>query len=153
MNPINNTCKKFAAVAILVKSLVSDVHLYANALVQQYENPFGQGVIAIIQKVTDELNAGTLTLDDATNARDAVVGGWTLYQAKMHEIQNQGTDWYIVATQSLNNLDNQYLGEQLPNGKVLGAGMDGVYGDMPNYGFMSNWIDWLNQRVSTLGGV
>jgi len=142
-----------AGIAILVKSLVSDVHLYANALVNQYENPFGQGVISIIQKITDELNAGTLTLEDATNARDAVVGGWTLYRAKMHEIQTQGTDWYIVSTQSLNNLDNEYLGETLPNGKTLGAGMDGVYGNQPNYGFMSTWIDWLNGRVTSLGGV
>lgn len=141
-----------AAVAILVKSLVSDVHLYANALVNRYENPFGQGVIAIVNKIADELNNGTLTLDDATNARDAVIGGWVLYQAKMHEIQTQGTDWYIVATQSLNNLDNQYLGETLPNGKTLGAGMGGAYGDQPNYGFMSSWIDWLNGRVSYLGG-
>lgn len=142
-----------AAVALLVKNLLSDTHLYANALVQRYENPFGQGVISIIQKVTDELNAGTLTLEDATNARDAVVGGWALYQAKMHEIMTQGTDWYIVAAQSLNNLDNQYLGETLPNGKTLGAGEGGAYGDQPNYGFMSSWIDWLNGRVANLGGI
>jgi hypothetical protein len=142
-----------AGVAILIKSLISDVHKYASALVNQYENPFGQGVISIIQKISDELNAGTLTLQDAANARDAVIGGWTLYQAKMHEIQTQGTDWYIVATQSLNNLDNQYLGQTLPNGKTLGAGEGGAYGDQPNYGFMSTWIDWLNQRVTSLGGV
>jgi hypothetical protein len=142
-----------AGVVVLVRSLVSHAHLYASSLVQNYENPFGQGVIAVIQKITDELNAGTLTLEDATNARDAVVGAWVLYQGVMHEIQSQGTDWYIVATQSLNNLDNQYLGETLPNGKTLGVGMGGAYGDQPNYGFMSSWIDWLNQRVTSLGGV
>jgi hypothetical protein len=141
-----------AGVVILVKSLVSDVHLYANALVNQYENPFGQGVIAIIQQITKEFEGGTLTQTDATNARDAVVAGWALYQAKMHEIQTQGTDWYIVATQSLNNLDNQYMGTTLPNGKTLGVGMGGAFGDTPDYGFMSSWIDWLNRMVLYTGG-
>ncbi len=141
-----------AAVALLVKNLISDTHYYANQLVQRYENPFGQGVIQIITAVNNEFNNGTLTLTDAQGARDAVVIAWQNYQDAMHNIQTQGSDWYIVATQSLNNLDNQYLGVTLPNGKTLGAGEGGAYGDTPNYGFMSSWIDWLNQRVTELGG-
>lgn len=141
-----------AGIVLLVRNLLSDTHLYANQLVQKYENPFGQGVIQIITQIENETNAGTLTLSDATAARDAVTLAWDDYQNAMHNIQTQGTDWYIVSTQSLNNLDNQYYGTTLPNGKTLGSGMGGVYGETPNYGFMSTWMDWLNQTVVNEGG-
>jgi hypothetical protein len=141
-----------AAVALIVKNLISDIHLYANQLVQRYENPFGNAVLALIQEVNSEWNAGTLTVVDALAARNGLQDAWDQYEAQMHQIQTQGTDWYIVATQSLNNLDNQYLGQTLPNGKTLGAGMGGAYGNQLNYGFMSSWLDWMNRVVSSLGG-
>lgn len=132
-----------AAAILIVKSLISDTHLYANQLVQKYENPFGQAFIAVIQELENAYNAGTLTQNEVEAAYQGLGASWQNYEQIMHQLQNTGTDWYIVATQSLNNLDNEYLGVTLPNGKVLGAGEGGAYGDQPNYGFVSTWMDWV----------
>jgi hypothetical protein len=139
-----------AGIALLIKQLVSDTHLFANEIVQKYENPFGQFVIQIVQQVTTELNDGTLTLGDANSAYAAVSNAWLQYQQRMTQLASQGTDWYIVTHQSLNNLDNQFKGERLPNGKVLTVGMNGAYGTKDGYGFMSSWLDWLQARVTQL---
>lgn len=132
-----------AAAILVVKMLISDTHLYANELVTKYENPFGQRFIDVIQEVTNQLNAHTLTQSDVVSAYQGLQGAWQSYEATMHQLQGSNSDWYIVATQSLNNLDNQYMGVTLPNGKHLTAGMGGQYGDTPDYGFVSSWLDWL----------
>jgi hypothetical protein len=136
------------AVILLVKTLISDTHLYANQLVQKYENPFAQNFIAVIQAVTDALNAGTLNQSSVIAAYNALYVSWQNYEATMHQLQTTSADWNIVATQSLNNLDNQYLGVTLSNGKTLGAGEGGVYGTTPDYGFVSSWLDWLKSLLS-----
>lgn len=126
-----------AGITALVIALRTDVHLYADQLVQ-YENPFGAYVIQVIQHETQSWNAGTLTCADAQAFHTALQDAWAHYQNTMHQFMTRGTDWLIVAKQSLNNLDNQYRGETLPNGKVLAMGMGGQY---PN-GFMSTWLNW-----------
>jgi hypothetical protein len=130
-----------AGVIALVFALRSKTHLYANEIVQHYENPFGQYVIQIITHMDNSSTAGTLTCSDSQAMIQAVETAWQNYQDALHQLMNQSTDWLIVAKQSLNNLDNQYRGETLPNGKVLDLGMGGVYPD----GFMTHWIQWMHQ--------
>lgn len=132
-----------AGVVALVFALRSDTHLFANQLVQKYENPFGDYVIQIIQHETDEFNRSALTKADASAYYQAVYTSWQNYQDVMHQLMARSTDWLIVAKQSLNNLDNQYRGEVLPNGKRLDVGMGGVY---PR-GFMTTWLGWMQDRI------
>ena len=128
----------------LVFALRSDTHLYADQLVQKYENPFGDYVIQIIQHETDEFNRQVLTKGDATAYVQAVRTSWENYQEVMLQLMGRSTNWLIVAKQSLNNLDNQYKDEVLPNGKRLDVGMGGVYPD----GFMTTWLRWMDARAA-----
>jgi hypothetical protein len=132
-----------AGVVALVFALRSDTHLFADQLVQKYENPFGDYVIQIIGHETDEFNRQALSKADANAYFQAVRTAWEKYQDVMHQLMARSTDWLIVSKQSLNNLDNQYRDEVLPNGKRLDVGMGGVY---PN-GFMTQWLAWMEART------
>jgi hypothetical protein len=131
------------ALITLVKTFVSDEHLYANALVNDYQNPFGNNFIALVNATANALNARTLTLTEVQAAYNAAATSWANFENILHQLQSQSSQWYIVATQALNFFDNQYMGVTLPNGKVLGVGGDGQYGDTPNYGMMSSWLAWF----------
>lgn len=137
-----------AGAIALVYALRSTTHLKANELVSKYENPFGQFVIRVVSGEGQMMNAGTLTKTDALAALAATQKAWSDYKAQMFALMTQGPDWVIVAKQSLNNLDNMYKGEKLSNGKVLGVGMGGAFGQQADYGFMSTWIDWMTARVN-----
>src|SRR5438105_3932565 len=68
-----------AGIIVLVYTLRSTTHLYANELVQKYENPFGQYVIAIITHETNAWTAHTLLQTDAQAFYDAVRISWEHY--------------------------------------------------------------------------
>lgn len=95
-----------AGIFTLIAALRSDTHLYANEIVQKYENPFGQQVIAAYQQLQAATGSGSMSSVDAASLTNAVVTGWANYQAVMNQFQARGGDWNIVATQSLQNLDS-----------------------------------------------
>lgn len=132
-----------AGIVLLVKTLVSDTHLYANELVQKYQNPFGDFLIKLVTATSDELNARTLTTLEVEAAYQALDQAWTNYQNQLHQLAQTSTDWDIVVMQSLNFLDNQYMGQTTPNGHTLGVGGNGQYGSTPDYGMVSSWLDWF----------
>lgn len=96
-----------AGIFILINALRSDAHLYANELVQKYENPFGKYIIQLYQAVQAGITSmGTLSSADAAALTNAAVQAWAQYQVAMANFQSRGGEWNLVATQSLQNLDS-----------------------------------------------
>lgn len=133
----------------VIMALRSNVHLYANALVQNYENPFGDFFIKSIQAVQAGVPAHTLSSDDVSDIYNALNTSWSNYRLVLLDLMSRSEDWLIVTKQSLNNLDNEYQGERLPNGKVLGLGQGGAYPD----GFVTTWLSWLRTQIVYLQSI
>jgi hypothetical protein len=135
-----------AGVFALVAALRSETHKYASVLVDKYENPFGNYFIQAQQSTQRGIGDGSLGADDVKQVYNGVYVAWGNYKAAMDDLIRRGGDWEIVAKQSLNNLNNEYKGERLSNGKVLGVGMGGAFPD----GFINFWFAWYEQQVAQL---
>lgn len=142
-----------AGVFVLVTKLISDTHLYANALVKSYENPFGDYWIKGIGILDNGWQDGTLSSNDVKAIYNALNVAWNNYRAAMFDLMGRSRDWEIVTKQSLNNLNNEFLGEKLWNGKTLGAGMGGAYGSVRDNGFITNWLNWTRGRIEYLESI
>jgi hypothetical protein len=132
----------------VVTALRTYGHLYANSIVEHYENPFGDYFIQAIQAVDRGWQDGSMSSLDVKQLYNALYVAWNNYRAAMFELIGRGKEWEIVAKQSLNNLNNEFQGERLSNGKVLGQGMGGAYPE----GFVTSWLNWLAGRISYLEG-
>jgi hypothetical protein len=132
-----------AAAFVLLESLRTYGHLYANQLVEKYENPFGSYFTQAINAVDRGWQDGSMSSTDIKQIYNALFVAWQNYRAAMMDLIGRGSYWEIVAKQSLNNLNNEYQGERLSNGKVLTVGMGGAY---PN-GFVTDWLAWLQGRI------
>jgi hypothetical protein len=142
-----------AAAFAVIQALRSNTHLYADAVVQNYENPFGQYWNQAIAVVDRGWQAdGSLSSLDVKSIYNALFVAWNNYRAAMLELIGRGGDWEIVAKQSLFNLNEEFAGERLSNGRVLtpGSSQGGAFGTT---GYVNFWLNWTQGRIEYLESI
>jgi len=130
-----------AGAIILIATLVSHTHLFANELVQHYENPFAQMLGRIIDAKDAGIAQGILARSDLEKYYNATAYIWNQYHLAMAGLIAKGGDWAVVAKQSLNNLNNEYKDEL--NGRV------GMGGQFPN-GFVTEVLAKMQLEMQSL---
>lgn len=125
-NPITLAVAGAIAAGLAIHHFVGRGRRTANEFVQGTENPFGKSLGALVDSFDSAKAAGSLTLDEAKQSRDAVFQLWQSFVASAEDFAKQGSTEAKVVEQSFAHL-SEIFG---PNLSKIFQGMDATIADL-----------------------
>lgn len=116
-NPITIAAAAAIAGALIIKKFVGQGRKTANEFVQNVQNPFGSNLSNIVDTFDAAKKAGTLTLEQAQESKNALTELWSSFVSTANQFATQGDNEAKVVKQAFDSL-SQYFGTDLS--KVFG---------------------------------